>query len=87
MSQVPAAELEVTTRTILRFVTDILKLKEGEATLQTNFEDQGADSLDGVEIIMWAEDEFDIVIEDDRAEQIKTVQDLLNVVMDLRAAH
>jgi len=48
-------------------------------TLTTNLqEDLNADSLDAVEIIMSIEDEFNIEIPDDIAEELKTVEDIIN---------
>jgi len=37
----------------------------------------GADSLDTVELVMAVEDEFDITIENEDAEKLRTVQDAL----------
>ncbi len=48
-----------------------------ETTLQ---EDLGADSLDVVEIIMSIEDEFQIEIPDEDAENIKTVGDIVSYI-------
>ena len=42
--------------------------------------DLEADSLDAVEIIMAIEDEFDIEIPDEDAEQFQTVSDLVSYV-------
>jgi len=48
-------------------------------TLTTNLqEDLNADSLDAVEIIMSIEDEFNVEIPDDIAEELKTVEDIIN---------
>ncbi len=41
-------------------------------------DDLGADSLDTVELVMAIEDEFSIVIPDDDAESIVTVQDAID---------
>lgn len=49
----------------------------GNASL---FDDLGADSLDGVEIVMAVEEAFDIAIPDEEAEDIKTVQQLIDCV-------
>jgi len=46
-------------------------------------EDLGADSLNIVEIIMEIESEFDIDIDDDEIENIKTVGDLKKLIQDL----
>lgn len=41
-------------------------------------EDLGADSLDIVELIMDIEEEFDLEIPDEEAENLNTIQDALN---------
>lgn len=43
-------------------------------------DDLGADSLDGIEITMAVEEEFDIEIDDDDLAQISTVADLVTLV-------
>jgi acyl carrier protein len=43
-------------------------------------EDLNTDSLDGVELIMAIEDEFDLEIEDDDALKLKTLQDAVDYV-------
>ena len=43
-------------------------------------DDLGADSLDGIELIMKLEETFNITIPDDEADKIKTVQDAINIV-------
>lgn len=54
-----------------------------EITLETSLmEDLEADSLDAVEIIMSLEDEFDIEIPDEDAENFKTVGDLCKYIED-----
>lgn len=49
-------------------------------------EDLGADSLDLVEIVMQVEEAFDIAIEDEAAESVRTVSDLLAQVAALVSA-
>ena len=44
------------------------------------FEDLGMDSLDGVEIVMGIEDEFNIDISDDVVDTLKTVRDVVDFV-------
>lgn len=46
----------------------------------TFLEDLGADSLDAVELVMEIENAFDISVPDEELEQLKTVQDLINVI-------
>ena len=43
-------------------------------------DDLGADSLDLVELVMHMEEEFDVEIPDEEAENIRTVQDAINYV-------
>ena len=52
-----------------------LGLGEDEVNNESSFiDDLGADSLDTVELVMSFEEEFDIEISDDEAENILTVQ-------------
>jgi len=59
---------------------DISRIKS-DATLQ----ELGADSLDLVEIIMKVEEDFGIEVDDEKAEQLKTLDDVVNYVHGLRA--
>jgi acyl carrier protein len=43
-------------------------------------EDLGADSLDIVELVMAMEEEFEVEIPDEQAENIKTVQDAVDFI-------
>jgi acyl carrier protein len=59
-------------------IIDKLGVEESEVTPEASFtNDLGADSLDTVELIMEFEKDFDITIEDDEAEKIQTVGDVL----------
>ena len=61
-----------------------LNVEESSLTMETNFvEDLGADSLDAVEIIMAVEDEFGVEVNDDDAQGIKTVGDIVALVEKL----
>lgn len=58
-----------------------LKVDPAKVVPEANLkEDLGADSIDAVEVIMSLEDEFNISIDDDAAENIKTVQDLVDFI-------
>ncbi len=70
---------------ILNRVTDIvveeLALDPNEVTENANFiEDLGADSLDVVELVMAFEEEFEIEIPDEDAENISTVQEAVEYI-------
>ncbi len=43
-------------------------------------DDLGADSLDVVEMIMALEDAFDITVNDDEAQKLRTVQDVVTYI-------
>jgi acyl carrier protein len=63
-------------------VCELTGSAEGDVKLESDFiEGLGVDSLDVVEIIMEAEEEFDIRIDDEEAETVKTVQDAVNLVL------
>lgn len=50
---------------------------------EDTFDDLYADSLDLVEIIIECEQEFGYPITDDKAQNLKTVGDLVNLITDL----
>ena len=63
---------------VVEIVVTKLGIEESQVTPEASFtKDLGADSLDTVEIIMEFEKEFDLTIEDDDAEKIQTVGDVL----------
>lgn len=53
------------------------------AKSEDTFDDLYADSLDLVEIIVECEEEFGYPIADDKAQNLKTVGDLVNLITDL----
>lgn len=58
-----------------------LEVDASEVTINANFaNDLGADSLDAVELTMAIEEEFDIEIPDEAAEQISTVQQAVDYI-------
>ncbi|MDY3303058.1 MAG: acyl carrier protein [Clostridia bacterium] len=62
-------------------IADQLGVAEDDITPSSKFiEDLGADSLDVVELIMAMEDEFDLEIPDDEAENISTVGDVVDYI-------
>ncbi|MBV70502.1 MAG: acyl carrier protein [Myxococcales bacterium] len=62
-------------------IAEQLDQDESEIVPEANFiEDLGADSLDLVELVMRMEDEFDVEIPDDEAENIRLVQDAINYI-------
>ena len=66
---------------IKQMIIDELNVPEEKITLEARLsEDLGADSIDAVELIMNIEDEFDIQVSDEEAQNIKTVGDLVKYI-------
>jgi acyl carrier protein len=66
---------------VKNIIADQLGVGEDEIKITSSFiEDLGADSLDIVELVMAMEEEFEVEIPDEEAENIKTVQDAVNYV-------
>ena len=66
---------------VKNIIADQLGVGEEEIKPAASFiEDLGADSLDIVELVMAMEEEFEVEIPDEEAENIKTVQDAVNYV-------
>ena len=62
-------------------VAEQLSTNADEIKNESSFiDDLGADSLDTVELVMALEEEFDIEISDDEAENISTVQSAIDYI-------
>ncbi|TCS93111.1 acyl carrier protein [Hazenella coriacea] len=66
---------------VTKIVVDRLNVKAEEVTMEAGIkEDLGADSLDVVDLIMELEEEFDLDIEDEEAEKISTIGDVVTYI-------
>lgn len=66
---------------VKNIIADQLGVDVEEVTQDASFtDDLGADSLDIVELVMAFEEEFDIEIPDDDAEQIATVKNAVDYI-------
>ena len=66
---------------VKEIVVEQLGVSADEVTPGAKFvDDLGADSLDLTELIMAMEEEFDIEIDDEQAQQIRTVQDAIDFI-------
>lgn len=64
-----------------KIISEVLNVEEDDITMETTFvDDLGADSLDVFQIIMGIEEEFDIEIANEDAENIVTVGDALEQI-------
>lgn len=66
---------------VKNIIAEQLGVGEDEIKPTSSFiEDLGADSLDIVELVMAMEEEFEVEIPDEEAENIKTVSDAVNYI-------
>ena len=71
---------------VKKIVTEQLEVDPNDVTPEANFaNDLNADSLDTVELVMALEEEFDIEIPDEAAEQIATVQAAVDYISNKEA--
>ena len=64
-----------------KIIAEVLNVDPDEITMDTTFiDDLGADSLDVFQIIMGIEEEFDIEIANENAENIVTVRDAVEQI-------
>lgn len=64
-----------------KIIAEVLNVDPNEITMETTFQDDlGADSLDVYQIIMGIEEEFDIEIPAETAEQVTTVEDAVEMI-------
>lgn len=72
---------------VKKIVSDQLGVEDSKVVPDANFaNDLGADSLDTVELVMALEEEFDIEIPDEAAEEIATVQAAVDYISNKVAA-
>ena len=66
-------------------IAEVLSVDQNEVTLDTTFtDDLGADSLDVFQIIMGIEQEFELTVDTDEVENIKTVGDAVELIKATR---
>ena len=64
-----------------KIIAEVLNVDPDEITMETTFQDDlGADSLDVYQIIMGIEEEFDIAIPAESAEQVTTVEEAVEMI-------
>jgi acyl carrier protein len=78
---------DATFEKVKKIVSEQLGVEESQVTPEASFaNDLGADSLDTVELVMALEEEFDIEIPDEAAENIATVQSAVDYINSKVAA-
>ncbi len=68
---------------VIRTLTDMLGMSDGDVTIDSTKESLNMDSLDDVEFIMAIEEEFDLEIPDEEAERLTTVKQTVECVASM----
>ena len=79
-----AFQKEDTLNKVSNIIAEKLSMPKESVKPSASFKDLGADSLDIVEMIMSFEETFGIEIKDEDAEKIKTVQDAVDLIHEVR---
>jgi len=69
---------------VIDLIASKLAIDKNKVILNATLEDLGADSLEVIVLVMMLEDLFDIQIDDDEIEKLKTVNDLVTYIHHLR---
>nr|WP_309235951.1 acyl carrier protein [Planktothrix sp. FACHB-1365] len=84
-SKTEPSKTQETNTTLFEKVKEIVKeqldVEEDKITPEANFiDDLGADSLDKEKLVMALEEKFEVEIPDEDAENLNTVQDVVNYI-------
>ncbi len=70
---------------VRRVFATFKKMSPDEITMETTFDDLGLDSLDGLNLIFELEEEFDIMVPDDKVQSMKSVAEVVEGIEYLLA--
>ncbi len=70
---------------VIRVFADFKKVSPDEIKLETTFDELGFDSLDGLNLIFELEEEFDIIVPDDKVQSMRSVAEAVEGVAQLVA--
>jgi acyl carrier protein len=70
---------------VIRVFSEFKKVPPEEIKPETTFEELGFDSLDGLNLIFELEEEFDLVIPDDKAQSMRSVSQVIEGIETLLA--
>lgn len=80
-----SAQRQETYDLIAAIIAQQLSKQASEITDSSTFDSLGADSLDRVEIVLNIEEKFDIEVDDEAVEKLKTIGELVDYVQRLRS--
>jgi acyl carrier protein len=69
---------------VVELVSETLEIDEEEINEGKRFDDLGADSFDLLELVTAFEDEFGVTMDDDSLEEIQTVGDAVDALVELQ---
>lgn len=78
-------DCKITYNKIIDLIAEQLNISKDIIKSESSLESLGADSLARVEIIMKLEEEFEIEINDDEAENITTIQQAVDYICKLQS--
>jgi acyl carrier protein len=68
---------------VIRVFADFKKVSPDEIKPETTFEELGFDSLDGLNLIFELEEEFDIVVPDEKVQSMRSVKEVIEGIESL----
>lgn len=77
---------EIIAERVIKVFANFKKVEPDQIKLETTFEELGFDSLDGLNLIFELEEEFDLVVPDDKVQEMKSVKDAVMGIEALLAA-
>lgn len=75
-----------TAKRTIAVVAEFKEMSEDEISLETSLEKMEMDSLDALSLVFELEEEFDIMIPDDKAFEMKTISQMVEGIDKLLAA-
>lgn len=83
-NKVTSPEKQEIVHSIIAIIASTLHIEKERVLLSSTLIDLGADSLAMVEIILKLEEQFSIEIDDEKAEQLANVQDVVSYICTLK---
>lgn len=81
MSEIEQRIKETIEQRVKSIIGDLLSVREEDIASDSKIDELGADSLDRIEILMHAEEEFDIELDENTAAEFETVGQFLEYVV------
>lgn len=76
---------ETVAQRVIKVFAKFKKMAPEDIRMDTSFDELGLDSLDGLNLIFELEEEFDIMVPDDKVQSMKTVSEVVEGIEYLLA--